>query len=75
MNSINDTIDGVGIFINLRAYNTIKSIDMISKRIMSIYFMVNPMTSVISCYSLTNVSDQVETELLYAALTMYNIKL
>ena len=75
MNSINDTIDGVGIFINLRAYNTIKSIDMISKRIMSIYFMVNPMTSVISCYSLTNVSDQVETELLYADLTMYNIKL
>ena len=75
MNSINDTIDGVGIFINLRAYNTIKSIDMISKRIMSIYFMGNPMTSVISCYSLTNVSDQVETELLYADLTMYNIKL
>ena len=61
-NSINGAIGGVGILINLRAYNAIKSIDMISNRIVAIHFMGNPLTTVISCYSPTNVSDQEETE-------------
>ena len=46
-NSINAAIGGVGILINLRAYNAIKSIDMISNRIVAIHFMGNPLTTVI----------------------------
>ena len=70
-NSINAAIGGVGILINLRAYNAIKSIDMISNRIVAIHFMGNPLTTVISCYSPTNVSDQEETERFYVDLTSY----
>ena len=32
------------------AYNAIKSINMISNRIVAIHFMGNPLTTVISCY-------------------------
>ena len=70
-NSINAAIGGVGILINLRAYNAIKSIDMISNRIVAIHFMGNPLTTVISCYSPTNMSDQEETERFYVDLTSY----
>ena len=44
---------------------------MISNRIVAIHVMGNPLTTVISCYSPTNVSDQEETERFYVDLTSY----
>ena len=44
---------------------------MISNRIVTIYFMGNPLTTVISCYRPTNVSDQEETERFYVDITSY----
>ena len=44
---------------------------MISNRIVAIHFMGNPLTTVISCYSPTNVSDQEETERFYVDITSY----
>ena len=56
-------------YIDSMAYNAISSVDMIKSRIMAIHFQVNPQTTVISCYSPTNVSDKQDTEIFYTDLT------
>ena len=55
--------------VSSQAYNTIASIDMISPRIMIVNFKGNPLTSVISCYIPTNISDEHETDIFYTKLT------
>ena len=52
-----------------QAYNTIASIEMISPKIIIMHFQGNLPTSVTSCYSPTNVSDEQETEIIYTKLT------
>ena len=59
-NRINTATGGIGM---------LASIEMISPRIMIVNFQGNPQTSVISCYSPTNISDEQETEIFYIKLT------
>ena len=68
-NSINAANGGIGMLVSNQAYNTIASVEIISPRIMIVTFQGNPQTSVISCNSQTNVSDEQETEILYIKLT------
>ena len=64
-NSMNAATGGIGILLNSRAYDKITSVEKINPRIMAIHFEGNPMTTVISCYSPTNVTDEQEVELFY----------
>ena len=57
-NSINAATGGIGMLVSSQAYNTIASVEIISPRKMIVNFQGNPNTSVISCYSPTNVSDE-----------------
>ena len=50
-------------------YNTLSSIEKISTCIMTATFQGNPQTTIITCYSPTNVSDKTETEIFYADLS------
>ena len=59
----------VEFLVSTQTYNTIAIVEMISPRIMIVNFQRNPQTSVISCYSPTNISDEQETEMLYTKLT------
>ena len=54
---------------NLQTYNTIADIEMITPRIMIATFHGNPETTVISCYSQTNVSDEIDTEIFYSDIS------
>ena len=59
-NSTNGTIGGVGMLLSLRAQNALISVEVISSRTITATFSGNPRTTVISCYSPTNVSDEQE---------------
>ena len=56
-NTINAATGGIVILISNTAYNAIASVEMISPRIMIAHFQGKLHTSMISCYSPTNVSD------------------
>ena len=58
--STNVTIRGVGILLSPHAYGTLLKIETVSARIMVATFNGNPKTTVISCYSPTNCSDESE---------------
>ena len=70
-NSMNAATGGIGILLNSRAYDKITSVEKINPRIMAIHFEGNPMTTVISSYSPTNVTDEQEVELFYTDLTAF----
>ena len=63
------TYGGIGILLNKLSYNALANIDIVSKRIMIINFNGNPQTSIIVCYSPTNVCDPTEIENFYENLT------
>ena len=52
---------GIGILISPHAYNEISSVYKITHRIMIMNFHRNTQTTVISCYSPTNVSEDKKT--------------
>ena len=54
----NATIRGVGMFISPKAYQSLVNVESI----LVATFNENPKTTVISCYSLTNCSDELETQ-------------
>ena len=54
---------------NQQAYNAHASVEMISPRIMIATINGNPQTTIISCYSPTNVSTEDEVEKFYEELT------
>ena len=66
---INASNGGIGILVNLQTYNTISNVEMITPRIMIANFHGNPETTVISCYSPSNVSDEIDTEIFYSDLS------
>ena len=68
---MNAATGGIGILINSRAYNAISSVDMITSRIMAIHFQGNQQTTVMLCYSPTNVSYEHDTERFYTDLTYF----
>ena len=57
-NSMNSTIGGVGILLSPHAFSCLTSIEKISSRIVIANFSGNPSTTIISCYSPTNVADE-----------------
>ena len=65
----NATIKGVGMFISPKAYQSLVNVESISPRIMVATFNGNPKTTVISCYSPTNCSDELEIQNFYHQLT------
>ena len=59
-NSVNATVGGVGILIELRALKTLNSIERIQPRMTTATFNGNPRATIISCYSPTSVSEETE---------------
>ena len=57
-NSVNAVVGGVGMLIGPRALKSFNSIEKIQPRMMVSTFNGNPSTTIISCYSPTNVSDE-----------------
>ena len=68
-NSMNASTGGVAMLISPQAYNALSSVEKISPRIMVATFNGNPQTTVISCYSPTNVSNEDEVESFYHELS------
>ena len=56
-------------FISPKAYQSLVNVESISPRIMVATFNGNPKTTVISCYSPTNCSDELEIQNFYHQLT------
>ena len=56
----NETIRGVGIMVEPRAYGSLFNVESVSPRIMVAIFSGNPETIIVSCYCPTNCSDEIE---------------
>ena len=59
-NQVNAATGGTAMLFNEQAYNALASVEMISPRIMIATINGNPQTTIISCYSPTNVSKEDE---------------
>ena len=68
-NSVNTTIRGVGMLIRPRALQSLNSIEKIQPRMMVATFKGNPSTTIIFCYSPTNVSEETELIAFYDELS------
>ena len=68
-NSVNATVGDVGILIGPRALKSLNSIERIQPRMMVATFNGNPRTTIISCYSPTNVSEETELIAFYDELS------
>ena len=68
-NQVNAATGGTAMLFNQQAYNALASVEMISPRIMIATINGNPQTTIISCYSPTNVSKEEEVEKFYEELT------
>ena len=61
-NSVNASIGGIAMLLSPDTYQAMNSIESISPRILVANFNGNPQTTVISCYSPTNVQEEIEVE-------------
>ena len=68
-NSVNATISGVGMLIRPWALKSLNSIEKIQPRMMVALFNDNPSTTILSCYSPTNVSEEMDLITLYNKLS------
>ena len=68
-NTVNAANGGIGMLLREDIYNTLSSIENISPRIMTETIQGNPQSTIITCYSPTNVSDETETERFHADLS------
>ena len=68
-NSVDATVGGVGMLIGPRALKTLNSIERIKPKMMIATFNSNPRTTIISCYSPTNVSEETELVTFYEELS------
>ena len=68
-NSTNSAIGGMGMLFSPQTYKALETVEMITPRIMIATINGNPRITVISCYSPTNVSDEIEVERFYVNLT------
>ena len=68
-NSVNTAIGDVGMLIGPQALKSLNSIEKIQPRIMVATFNGNPSTTIISCYSPTNVSDKMDLNAFYNKLS------
>ncbi|CAH3033812.1 unnamed protein product [Pocillopora meandrina] len=67
-NTVNAATGGTRILFSPQAYNALTSAEMITSRIMIATFNGNPQTTIISCYSPTNISDETEVKKFYQEL-------
>ena len=70
-NSVNATIEGVGMLIGPRALKSLNSIEKIQPRMMVATFNGNPNATIISCYSPTNVSEKTDLIAFYKELSSF----
>ena len=68
-NSVNASVGGVGMLIGPRALKTLNSIERIHLRMMAATFNGNPKSTIISCFSPTNVSEETELVTFYDELS------
>ena len=68
-NATNSTIRGVGILLSPLARKSLISIEKIHPRLIIATFNGNPCTTIISCYSPTNVSDESDATAFYDELS------
>ncbi|XP_066922611.1 craniofacial development protein 2-like [Clytia hemisphaerica] len=68
-NSVNASTGGIGLLLSPLAYKSLKSIESITKRILIATFHGNPQTTIINCYSPTNVEDETVVENFYSELS------
>ena len=68
-NSNNSTIGGVGILLSPKALKSLKNIEKINPRIVLATFNGNPATTLISCYSPTNTSEEQDVISFYEELS------
>ena len=68
-NSTDAAIGGIGMLFSPQTYKALETFEMITPRIRIATINGNPRTTVISCYSPTNVSDEIEVERFYVNLT------
>ena len=68
-NSVNAKIGGVGILIGPQALKSLNSIEKIQPTMMVATFNGNPSTTIISCYSPTNVSEETDLIAFYDELS------
>ena len=75
-NSVNATIERVGKHIGPQALKSLNSIEKIQPRMMVATFNGNPSATIISCYSPTNVSKEIELIAFYDELypLVFNIQ-
>lgn len=68
-NSVGSRVGGVGIMMSPFAYKTLERVEKVNARIIMAKFSGNPATTIISCYSPTNCSPDVDAENFYNTLT------
>jgi len=68
-NAANASIGGVGLLLSPNAQKCLDNIESISPRILIASFNGNPKTSIICCYSPTNVSEEVDIDEFYGDLS------
>ena len=74
-NSVNAATGGIGILVSSRAYSYLSNIEIISPKIMMATFNGNPNTTIISCYSPKNVTEELEVEQFYLELAILTRKI
>ena len=62
------TVRGVGMLVSPRAYGSLLNVELISPRIMVATFNGHPKTTIVSCYSPTNCSDEIKAVEIYSML-------
>ena len=69
-NSVNSVIGGVGMLIGPRALKSFNDIEKIQPRMMVATFNGNPSTTIFSCYSPTNATDETHNDTFYNELSL-----
>ena len=68
-NSVNAMVGGVGMLMGPKAIKTLNSIERIQPRMMTATFNGNPRATIISCYSPTNISEEIKLATFYDELS------
>ena len=64
-NSVNAAVGGVGFLLSRRAMNSLINVEKINERVTILTLEGNPRTTIINCYSPTNISSEIEIENFY----------
>ena len=68
-NPVSAATSGVGFLLSRRAMNSFTNVEKINERIAILTLEGNPRTTIINCYSPTNVSSETEIENIYQSLS------